>query len=156
VFISNAFVFISKAFVFISKAFVFISKAFMFISKAFMFVSTMFEFTSSRTVLVSKAFEFASTTFEFANSMNEFQNWEDNSRKLELLRGGPVLNARSYQPQMSADGGKTRLDMGEFNGARRIVLQPVTPGTVYTAQFRALGGSTKYSAWSDSVSHIAT
>jgi hypothetical protein len=73
-----------------------------------------------------------------------------------LLRGGPVLNARAYQAQMSADGGKTWLDMGEFNGARRIVLQPVTPGTVYAAQFRALGGSTKYSAWSDSVSHIAT
>jgi hypothetical protein len=73
-----------------------------------------------------------------------------------LLRGGPVLNARAYQAQMSLDGGKTWINMGEFNGARRIVLQPVTPGTVYTVQFRALGGSTKYSAWSDPVSHIAT
>ena len=73
-----------------------------------------------------------------------------------LLRGSSVLNARSYQPQMSADGGKTWMDMGDFSGARRIVLQPVTPGTVYAARFRAVGGSTKYSEWSDPLSHIAT
>jgi hypothetical protein len=48
-----------------------------------------------------------------------------------------------------------------FNRLATFVQLPIfsslaTPGTVYTAQFRALGGSTKYSAWSDSVSHIAT
>ena len=42
------------------------------------------------------------------------------------------------------------------NCARRIVLAPVTPGVVYTVHFRAVGGSTKYSEWSDPVSHIAT
>jgi hypothetical protein len=73
-----------------------------------------------------------------------------------LLRGGPVLNAHSYQAQVSADGGKTWTDMGDFTGARRIVLAPVVPGTVYTVHFRAVGGSTKYSEWSDPVSHIAT
>jgi hypothetical protein len=73
-----------------------------------------------------------------------------------LVRGGSVLNARSYQAQMSTDGGKTWVDMGDFTGARRIVLAPVTPGTVYTVHFRAVGGSTKYSEWSDPVSHIAT
>jgi hypothetical protein len=73
-----------------------------------------------------------------------------------LLRGQPVLNARSYQAQTSTDDGKTWTDMGDFTGARRIVLQPVTPGTVYTVHFRAVGGSTKYSEWSDPSSHIAT
>jgi len=73
-----------------------------------------------------------------------------------LLRGQSVLNARSYQAQASLDGGKTWMEMGGFTGARRIVLQPVTPGAVYTARFRAVGGSTKYSDWSDPVSHIAT
>jgi hypothetical protein len=67
-----------------------------------------------------------------------------------------VLNARSYQSQISTDGGKTWTDMGDSTGARRIVLEPVIPGTVYTVRFRAVGGSTKYSAWSDPVSHIAT
>ncbi len=73
-----------------------------------------------------------------------------------LLRGSSVLNARSYQTQISTDGGKTWMDMDDSTGARRIVLQPVTPGTVYTVHFRAVGGSTKYSEWSDPMSHIAT
>ena len=73
-----------------------------------------------------------------------------------LLRGAAVLNARSYQAQASTDGGKTWMEMGDFTAARRIVLQPVTPGTVYAARFRAVGGSTKYSEWSDALSHIAT
>lgn len=73
-----------------------------------------------------------------------------------LLRGQSVLNARSYQSQISPDGGKTWIDMDDSTGARRIVLQPVTPGVVYTVRYRAVGGSTKYSEWSDPVSHIAT
>jgi len=73
-----------------------------------------------------------------------------------LLRGQPVLNARAYQPQISTDGGKTWMNMDESTGARRIVLQPVTPGTVYTVRLRAVGGSTKFSEWSDPSSHIAT
>ena len=73
-----------------------------------------------------------------------------------LVRGTAVLNARSYQAQMSTDGGQTWKDMGDFTGARRMVLAPVTPGTVYTVRIRAVGGSTKYSEWSDPSSHIAT
>ena len=73
-----------------------------------------------------------------------------------LLRGSSVLNARSYQAQMSTDAGKTWVEMDDSTGARRIVLAPVTPGVVYTVRFRAVGGSTKYSEWSDPVSHIAT
>ena len=73
-----------------------------------------------------------------------------------LLRGQAVLNARSYQVQTSTDGGKTWMDMDDSTGARRIVIAPVTPGTVYTVRFRAVGGSTKYSEWSDPSSHIAT
>jgi hypothetical protein len=73
-----------------------------------------------------------------------------------LVRGQSVLNARSYQAQMSADGGKTWQEMGDYTGARRIVLAPVTPGTVYTVRIRAVGGSTIHSDWSDPSSHIAT
>lgn len=89
---------------------------------------------------------------------NELRRVNEDANPLckEALLACSVLNARAYQAQISPDSGKTWIDMGEFNGARRIVLQPVTPGVVYTTQFRALGGSTKYSEWSDPVSHIAT
>jgi hypothetical protein len=72
------------------------------------------------------------------------------------VRGQGVLNGRIYQVQASTDGGKTWLDMGTFNGARLMVLSPVTPGTIYMIQFCALGGSTRQSAWSDPVSRMAT
>ena len=74
-----------------------------------------------------------------------------------LMRGVPLLNASSYQAQMMVSGnGNTWTDMGNFSGARRMVLKPVTPGTTYSARFRALGGSTGYSEWSDPMSHMAT
>jgi hypothetical protein len=72
------------------------------------------------------------------------------------VRGQAVLNARNYKVQASTDGGKTWLDMGTFNGARLMLLQPVTPGTTYTVQFCALGGSTGQSPWSDPVTRMAT
>jgi hypothetical protein len=72
------------------------------------------------------------------------------------VRGNGVLNGRMYQVQASTDGGKTYTNMGNFNGARRMVLTPTTPGTVYLVQFRALGGSTGQSAWSNPVSIMAT
>ena len=44
---------------------------------------------------------------------------------------------------------------GVFTQARRVVLENLTPGTSYTLQARAIGGSTGYSDWSDPVSHMA-
>ena len=72
------------------------------------------------------------------------------------LRGQSVLNARQYAVRGSTDGGTTWTDLGTFNGARLMVLSPVTPGTTYTLQFCAKGGSTSQSAWSDPVSRMAT
>jgi hypothetical protein len=72
------------------------------------------------------------------------------------VRGNGVLNGRVYQVRASTDAGKTWVNMGTFNGARLMVLQPVTPGTTYTVQFCALGGSTGQSAWSDPITRMAT
>lgn len=72
------------------------------------------------------------------------------------VRGNSVLNGRVYLVRASTDGGKTWTDMGKFNGARLMLLQPVTPGTNYTVQFCALDGSTGQSAWSDPVTRMAT
>jgi hypothetical protein len=72
------------------------------------------------------------------------------------VRGQAVLNGRLYHVQMSKDGGTTWIDMGNFNGAQRMLLKPVTPGITYTVHFSALGGSTGESAWSNPVSCMAT
>jgi hypothetical protein len=44
---------------------------------------------------------------------------------------------------------------GIFTQARKIVLTDLTPGTVYTVQARAIGGSTGSSEWSDPVSRMS-
>lgn len=71
-----------------------------------------------------------------------------------IVRAGPVLNARSYGVQVSPDGGKSWLDMDDVTGARRISLTGLTPGTVYIVHIRGVGGSTKYSEWSEPMSHM--
>ena len=52
-----------------------------------------------------------------------------------VVRGTSVLNARSYQVRASTDGGKTWTTMAVFNGSRRMLVQPVTPGTDLPAGF---------------------
>jgi hypothetical protein len=69
------------------------------------------------------------------------------------VRLQPVSNARAYQVRAST--GSTVLPTVDSTAARRVVVGNLTPGTVYTVQCRALGGSTGYSDWSDPVSHMA-
>lgn len=71
------------------------------------------------------------------------------------VRLQPVNNAAAYQVRMSANGGAAWQPTVDSTQARRIVLSNLTPGTVYTVQSRAVGGSTGYSDWSDPVSHMA-
>jgi hypothetical protein len=73
-----------------------------------------------------------------------------------MVRGQSVLNGRLYKVRASTDGGKTWVDMGTFTGARHMLLQPTTPGTVYMIEVCALGGSTGQSQWSNPVSIMAT
>lgn len=71
-----------------------------------------------------------------------------------IVRATPVLNARSYNVQVSTDGGKTWIDMDDVTGTRHISLTGLTPGTVYMVHVRGVGGSTKYSEWSEPMSHM--
>ena len=73
-----------------------------------------------------------------------------------IVRATPLLNAKSYQVQTSTDGGKTWMDMGDFGGARRIELDGLTSGTAYMIALRGVGGSTKYSPWSDPLTRVVT
>jgi hypothetical protein len=77
----------------------------------------------------------------------------DQSTQL-ALRLQPISNARAYEVRMSYDTSGWQA-VGAFTQARRIVLENLTPGTTYTLQARAIGGSTGYSDWSDPVSHMA-
>jgi chitodextrinase len=66
-----------------------------------------------------------------------------------------VTNAKAYEVRQSTTAG-TWQDAGTYTQARRIVVEGLTPGTVYTFQVRAVGGATGYSDWSDPISHMAT
>jgi hypothetical protein len=78
-----------------------------------------------------------------------------NERSEQLtLRLTPIANARNYQVQIQIGEGGWR-EAGIFLQARRIVLANLTPGTIYKARVRALGGSTGYSDWSDAKSRMS-
>jgi len=71
------------------------------------------------------------------------------------LKVSPVDNAHSYEVRLSVNGGAPQSG-GVFTQARKIVLTGLLPGTTYSIQVRAIGGSTGYSPWSEPVSHMAT
>jgi hypothetical protein len=78
-----------------------------------------------------------------------------NERSEQLtLRLTPIANARNYQVQIQTGQGGWQ-EAGLFSQARRIVLQTLTPGTVYNLRVRAIGGSTGYSDWSDVTSRMS-
>lgn len=67
----------------------------------------------------------------------------------------PVPTARAYEVRLSY-GTTGWQAVGVFTYSRPILIENLTPGTTYTVQARAFGGSTGYSDWSDPVSHMAT
>jgi hypothetical protein len=78
----------------------------------------------------------------------------DNEMSTQLVaRVEGVDNARAYEAQVKNGGGW--LPAGIFTQSRRMILTNLTPGTTYSVQVRAVGGSTGYSDWSDPVSHMA-
>jgi hypothetical protein len=81
---------------------------------------------------------------------------ENNGTTKLLLRLAPMANARMYQVQLSTDAGKTWTEACLSSQARRIVLNNLTPGTVYYARARCIGGSTGASDWSGSSSIMCT
>lgn len=78
----------------------------------------------------------------------------DNPMSTQLgLRLKPVPTAAAYEVRMSYVAGEWQA-VGVFTQSR-VVIPDLTPGTTYTLQARAIGGSTGYSDWSDPVSHMA-
>jgi hypothetical protein len=73
-----------------------------------------------------------------------------------LVRLQTVLNAKSYQAQLSTTANGPWQEEGIYTQARRIVLMSLTPGTIYFVRVRAIGGSTGYSEWSVPATLMAT
>ena len=71
----------------------------------------------------------------------------------------PVPGARHYEGRLAIVGAGGLLgpfiSVGLVSDSRSIPLNNLTPGTIYSAQFRAVGGSTGYGDWSDPVSHMS-
>jgi hypothetical protein len=79
----------------------------------------------------------------------------ENEQSTKLaLRLQRVPTARAYEVRMSYGTNGWQV-VGIFTQARKIVLENLTPGTTYTVQARAIGGSTGSSDWSDPVSHMS-
>ena len=66
----------------------------------------------------------------------------------------PVKNTSMYEGRIKGPTGDWMPSV--FTGdSQHITFDGLTPGTTYTAQVRALGGSTGQSDWSDPSSHMA-
>ncbi len=76
-----------------------------------------------------------------------------------LIRVTPIANAKTYEVRHAAlaPGGAPGpwQSGGLFTNSRSMSVNDLTPGTTYTFQVRAVGGSTGYSGWSDAVSHMS-
>jgi hypothetical protein len=79
----------------------------------------------------------------------------ENEQSTKLaLRLQPVPTARAYEVRIN-NGTSGWQVVGIFTQARKIILENLTPGTTYTVQARAIGGSTGSSDWSDPSSHMS-
>lgn len=76
-----------------------------------------------------------------------------------ILRVTPVANAKNYETRYAAIGANGApgpwQNGGTIGNSRSIPINGLTPGTNYSFQVRAVGGSTGYSDWSDPVSHMS-
>jgi hypothetical protein len=111
-------------------------------------------------VLLSSGFEAVSTNRASsplsAPTIRDILN--GNSGQL-ILRVTPVANAKNYEPRYAAIGANGApgpwQNGGIIGNSRSIPVNGLTPGTNYTFQVRAIGGSTGYSDWSDPSSHMS-
>lgn len=107
------------------------------------------------TLLLSSGFQNASTNRAQSPLDTPMVLNIDNSFSTQfILRVQTVSNARSYEVQYKNGAGW--LPGGIFTQARRMEIDNLTPGTTYSVQVRAIGGSTGASDWSAPQSCMAT
>ena len=72
-----------------------------------------------------------------------------------MMRLKAIPNYRAIEARRKQGTGEWEAS-GIFTKSSRIEQGGLIPGQMYDFQFRAIGGSTGYSDWSDPVSHMAT
>jgi hypothetical protein len=80
-----------------------------------------------------------------------------NSTEL-VLRVTPIAHAKCYEVRSAAVGEENSPGpwqaAGMFTNSRSMTIEGLKPGTTYMFQVRAIGGSTRYSDWSNPVSRM--
>ena len=111
------------------------------------------------TMLLTSGFQAASTNHTQTPLAQPVIQDLINGNTGELVaRLKPVANARAYEIRYATSTGGT---LGQWqNGgigtnSRNLTLTGLTPGTTYTVEVRAIGGSTGYSDWSNAVTHMS-
>ncbi len=108
------------------------------------------------TVLLSSGFEAINTSrTQTPLETPNFTKIEHGNTTQLFISVTTVPNARSYEVQAKTGTGNWQT-VSVVAQSRKIVLENLTPGTVYDLQVRAIGGSTGSSLWSAPVSQMAT
>lgn len=84
------------------------------------------------------------------------ENIDNYQSTMAMIRLKPIPNMRTIEARRRVHGVGEYQAAGLFTQARKIKQEGLTPGTQYDWQFRAVGGSTGYSDWSDPITHMAT
>ena len=75
-----------------------------------------------------------------------------------VLRVTPIAHAKCYEVRSAAVGEGNSpgpwQTSGMFTNSRSMTIEGLKPGTTYMFQVRAIGGSTRYSDWSNPISRM--
>ena len=111
--------------------------------------------------LLSSGFTAASTSHVQAHLAAPFilRLINGNTGQLLVKLREPIANAKCYELRyaaLGADGSPGPWQSGGLlSNSRALALNGLTPGTSYQVEVRAIGGSTGYSDWSATTSHMS-
>jgi len=110
---------------------------------------------NDQATLLTSGFEMQSTTRTFGPlEQPEGLRLKNGSAGQLVAAVVPVRNASMYEGRIKQEGGEWLPSI--FTGdSQHIVFNGLTRGKEYTAQIRALGGTTGQSDWSDPSTHMA-
>ena len=84
-------------------------------------------------------------------TITSIENAQSGELKVRIVA---VPNAKGFDGRIKAGNGDWS-EIQSFANSKSILFKGLTPGTVYTIEIRAVGGSTGAGDWSDPVSHMA-
>ncbi|MGC3960627.1 MAG: hypothetical protein QM813_22650 [Verrucomicrobiota bacterium] len=108
-------------------------------------------------VLLTSGFQpVASNTVQTPLPKPVVENIDNFQSTMAMFRLKAIPNMRTIEARRRVHATGDYQAAGLFTQARKIKQDGLVPGTSYDWQFRAVGGSTGYSDWSDPITHMAT